>query len=52
MGTPLPRYEYMKMLLSRFPDETVNKYNLKALAVGGWVYIEIQKGMCGLKEAG
>jgi hypothetical protein len=39
LGTPLPRYEYMRMLLSRFPEETVNKYNLTALAVDGWVYI-------------
>jgi hypothetical protein len=52
MGTPLPRYEYMKMLLSRFPEEIVNKYNLDALAVDGGVYIEIRKGMYGLKQAG
>jgi hypothetical protein len=52
LGTPLPRYEYMRMLLSRFPEEIVDKYNLKALAVDGWVYIEIRKGMYGLKQAG
>jgi hypothetical protein len=45
LGTPLPRFEYMKMLLSRFPEEIVDKYNLDALAVDGWVYIEIRKGM-------
>jgi hypothetical protein len=44
MGTPLPWYEYMRMLLSRFPEEIVSKYNLKALAVEGWVYLEIRKG--------
>jgi hypothetical protein len=42
----------MKMFLSRFPDEIVDKYNIKALAVDGWVYIEIRKGMYGLKQAG
>jgi hypothetical protein len=52
LGTPLPRFEYMKMLLSRFPEEIVQKYNLNALAVDGWVYIEIRKGMYGLKKAG
>jgi hypothetical protein len=52
LGTPLPRYEYMRMLLSRFPEEIVDKYNLKALAVDGWVYIEIRKGMYGLKQVG
>jgi hypothetical protein len=39
LGTPLSRFEYMKMLLSRFPEEIVQKYNLNALAVDGWVYI-------------
>jgi hypothetical protein len=52
LGTPLPRFEYMKMLLSRFPDEIIQKYNVNALAVDGWVYIEIRKGMYGLKQAG
>jgi hypothetical protein len=51
LGTPLPRFEYMKMLLSRFPEEIVQKYNLNALSVDGWVYIEIRKGMYGLKQA-
>jgi hypothetical protein len=51
IGTPLPWFEYMKMLLSRFPEEIVQKYNLKDLAVDGWVYIEIRKGMYGLKQA-
>jgi hypothetical protein len=52
IGTPLPRFEYMKMLLSRFPEEIIQKYNLNALAVDGWVYIEIRKGMYGLKQSG
>jgi hypothetical protein len=42
----------MKMLLSRFPEEIIQKYNLNALAVDGWVYIKICKGMYGLKQAG
>jgi hypothetical protein len=25
LGTPLPRFEYMKMLLSRFPEEIIQK---------------------------
>jgi hypothetical protein len=52
LGTPLPRFEYMKMPLSRFPEEIVQKYNLDALSVDGWVYVEIRKGMYGLKQAG
>jgi hypothetical protein len=52
LGTPLPRFEYMKMLLSYFPEEIFDKYNLSALAVDGWVHIEIRKGMYGLRQAG
>jgi hypothetical protein len=52
LSTTLPRFEYMKMLLSRFPEEIIQKYNLNALAGDGWVYIEIRKGMYGFKQAG
>jgi hypothetical protein len=52
LSTPLPRFEYMRMLLSRFPEEIVQRYNLNALSIDGWVYIEIRKGMYGLKQAG
>jgi hypothetical protein len=52
LSTPLPRFEYMKILLLRFPEEIVEKYNLNALAVDGRVYIEIRKDMYGLKQAG
>jgi hypothetical protein len=52
LGTSLPRFEYMKMLLSRFHEEIIQKYNLNSLAVDGWAYIEIRKGMYGLKQEG
>jgi hypothetical protein len=52
LGSPLPRFEYMKMLISRFPEEIIQKYNLNALVVDSWVYIEILKGMWGLKQVG
>jgi hypothetical protein len=39
LGTPLPRFEYMKILLSCVPKEIVQNYNLNALSVDGWVYI-------------
>jgi hypothetical protein len=44
LGTPLPRFEYMRLPLSIIPDEIIAKYNL--------VYIEIRKGMYSLKQAG
>jgi hypothetical protein len=40
------------MLLSRFREEIVDKYNLEALSVDGWVFIEIRKVMYGLKQPG
>jgi hypothetical protein len=52
LGTPLPRFEYMKMVLSCFPKEIVQKLNLNALAIDGWVYIETRKCMYGLEQAG
>jgi hypothetical protein len=52
LGTPLPRFEYMKMLLSCVPEEIIQKYNLNALAVDGWVYIETRKGIYSLIQAG
>jgi hypothetical protein len=35
LGTPLPRFEYMKMLLFCLPVEIIQKYNLNALAIDG-----------------
>jgi hypothetical protein len=52
IGTPLPRFEYMKMMVSRFPEESIQKYNLNDLAVDSWIYIETRKGMYGLKQGG
>jgi hypothetical protein len=52
LGTLMPRFAYMKMLLSRFPEEIIQKYNLNAYAVEGWVYIEIRKVIYRLEQAG
>ena len=51
-GTPMDRYEYMKLPLALIPEEIIAQYDLLALAHDGNVYIEIQKGMPGLKQAG
>jgi hypothetical protein len=40
----------MRLPLSIIPDESIVKYNLQAISVDGWVYIDIQKGMYGLKQ--
>jgi hypothetical protein len=52
LGTPLPTYEYMRLPISILPDEIIEKYHLTRLVVDRWVYLEIRKGMYGLKQAG
>jgi hypothetical protein len=52
LNTPLGRFEYMFINLSSLPQETIDKYNLMELAQDVKVYIEIQKGMYGLPQAG
>jgi hypothetical protein len=52
LNTPLGRFEYMIINLSSLPQETIDKYDLIELAQDGKVYIEIQRGMYGLPQAG
>jgi hypothetical protein len=42
----------MVINLASLPQETIKKYDLNELAQDGKVYIEIQKGMYGLPQAG
>jgi hypothetical protein len=42
----------MVINLSSLPQETIKKYDLIELSQEGKVYIEIQKGMYGLPQAG
>jgi hypothetical protein len=44
----MSRCEYMKLHISKIPDEIITEYKLH----DGWVYMEIRKGMPGLKQAG
>jgi hypothetical protein len=52
LGTPVPTYEYMRLPISILPLDIIEKYKLTHLAVNGWVYLELCKGMYGLKHAG
>ena len=42
----------MKVALEIIPEEIVQQYNLHDVASNGWVYMDIRKGMLGLKQAG
>ena len=52
LNTPMPRYEYMKIPVALIPDEIMDAYNLHDMVYNGYVYMEIQKGMYGLPQAG
>ena len=51
-GTPMDEYEYMRIRYAEVPPEIVQQYELDKIQHEGWVYIEIRKGMPGLKQAG
>ena len=42
----------MRMPLKLIPQPFIDQYDLQAKAKNGYVYIEIQKGMYGLPQAG
>jgi hypothetical protein len=44
----LEDYKYMMMPLYLFPSWIVEQYNLKELAVDGWVYIKMRRAVWGL----
>ena len=52
LGTPLDRYEYMRIPCAMLPDDIMDHYNLHQLVHNGYVYCEIRRGMYGLPQAG
>ena len=52
LGSPLPRPEFMRLPVNIIPDEIMTKYNLAEIAVNGYVYILVVKGVYGLPQAG
>jgi hypothetical protein len=50
--TPLTRYKYMVINISSLPQEIIDEFGIMELAHDGRVYIESQKGMYGLPQAG
>ena len=52
LGTPLDRYEYIRIPLSFIPQAIIDLYDLTAIAVNGYVWAEVRKGMYGLPQAG
>ena len=52
ISNPMDRYENMKLPLDIILDEIIQQYNLRNLAQKGFVYMEIQRFMYGLPQAG
>ena len=53
LNTPMVRYEYVRIKIDDIPEEIIVEYNLREKVTSdGHVYVEIQKGMYGLPQAG
>ena len=52
LNNPMKTYRYMKIPLKYLTPEIRHKYDIDNIVQNGYVYIEICKGIYGLKEAG
>ena len=52
LSTPLGRPEYVKIQLSKIPEEFIKEYNLTNLVHKGWVNFKIRRGCYGLPQSG
>ena len=53
LGTPMEIYEYGRFHRRDISQPIIDKYNLEDMFDNkGYVYLEIQRGMYGLKQAG
>jgi hypothetical protein len=52
LGTPMARFEYMRLPIAIIPQEIIDAYDLLPMVHNDHVYIEIRRGMYGLPQAG
>jgi hypothetical protein len=52
LGTPMSRYEYMRISVKFIPDQIMDQYSLWDKVENGLVYAEIRRGMYSLPQAG
>ena len=52
LQTKLPNSQWMKFPINLIPTEIIQQKILQDIQHNGWVYLEIVKGMYGLKESG
>jgi hypothetical protein len=53
LNMPMVRYKYVRIKIDDIPDEIIVEYNLRAkVSNDGHIYVEIERGMYGLPQAG
>ena len=53
LNTPMSRYEYMRLKIADLPQDFIDEYKLQNKETKyGYIYLEIQRGMYGLPQAG
>ena len=52
LSTPLGRPEYVKIQLSKIPQESIAEYNLTILVQKGWINYDIRRGCYVLPQYG
>lgn len=52
LAAPMNRFEYMKIPFKLIPQEFMDVYNIQDKIKNGFVYIQIEKGMYSLPQAG
>ena len=51
LNTILPKPEYFKLPFKIIPPEIIALYQFESLVENGYIYIQVDKGMYGLKQA-
>ena len=52
LGTPVEKYEYIRLTLNIILEEIIEQYNLKSMEKNGYVYADTIKGMYVLPQVG
>ncbi len=53
LNTPMKRYEFMRLKITDILEEIIKEYRLDdKVTADGYIYMEIQKGMYSLPQAG
>ena len=52
LNSPMDRPEFMQIPINLIPDEIIQQYNLQKILHNNKVYVQIDKGMYGLPQAG